>query len=348
MSRIELRYCTPYIRDGLAGVGAINGTPPVAGATTMTIDGVVLNTLDTDEVPLGARFTVVGEGGENEIQTITLDAGVTDGTFTLTFGAQTTTALAHDITTAGMAIALKALTSLEDADVAVTGVPGAWIVTFIGGKATTDVGPITGDGASLTGTVKTVTVTETNKGVVAATATVHTVTSCTPTSGTTTDIVFTPALGVGVYLDSAVITFQGRKLEIKVGEGDVKYTTAKQYHYDKDRGLLDTVRQGDDVEMEVSLNFTWQYTRSGTNQAISPEEAFTQTGAAAGWVSTGEDCEPYAVDFVVEYVPPFGSSNVETYVFPMFRGEKYDHAFKDSNVALNGKCNATEPTITRG
>ena len=245
MSRIELRYCTPYICDGLAGSMKVNepGTAPVKGAVSFAINTIALNTVDTDKVPVGARFTIAGES-----------------------------------------------------------------------TATT----------------------------------VHTVTACTPSTGATESITFTPALGDGTYSKTATVTVLCQKLEIKVGEGDMKYSTAKQYHYDKDRGLLDTVRQGDDVEMDVSFNFTWQYTRSGSGQAISPEEAFTQTGNASEWVSTGEVCEPYAVDFVVEYVPPCGSSNEETYLFPAFRGEKYDHAFKDSNVALSGKCNATEPTVTRG
>ena len=50
----------------------------------------------------------------------------------------------------------------------------------------------------------------------------------------------------------------------------------------------------------------------------------------------------------MDYIPPCATTNEETYVFPLFRAEKRDHDFKAANVAVNGKCNVTEPVITRG
>ena len=61
-------------------------------------------------------------------------------------------------------------------------------------------------------------------------------------------------------------------LEIKIGDGDLKYSENSQYHYDLDRGLLDVVRDGDDVPMDVNLNFTWVYTKSGTGQCLTVEQ----------------------------------------------------------------------------
>ena len=52
---------------------------------------------------------ITGVCGKNEKQTVTLDSGVSDGTFTLTFGTQTTGNLAHDISAADMQIALRLL-----------------------------------------------------------------------------------------------------------------------------------------------------------------------------------------------------------------------------------------------
>ena len=247
MARIDLRNCTIYVKDGLGGTAAINEptTPPAASDATFDIDTIVLNTSDTDLVPIGARFTVAGE---------------------------------------------------------------------------------------------------------TAATTVHTVTARTPTSaGPTTNIVFTPALGPGTYADSGAITFQSQQIEIKIGEGDLKYTEADQFKYDLDRGELDTVRRGDDVPMEVTTNFTFDQVKSGTSEVITPIEAIKGTGAAAEWVSSSSDlCEPYAVDLVVEDVRPCGSASSAKYLFPDFRSEKRDYDLKNASIGVSGKCNALEPIITRG
>ena len=80
---------------------------------------------------------------------------------------------------------------------------------------------------------------------------------------------------------------------------------------------LDTVREGDDVPMEVSMNFTFDQVKSGTGEAITPIEAIKGIGAASEWVSSSADlCEPYAVDVVVEDVRPCGSAQSDTYTVP--------------------------------
>ncbi len=245
MGRIELRYSTPYLRDGLAGTAKADGTTqPASGDTTLTLADVALNTKVPTQVPIGARFTIAGE----------------------------------------------------------------------------------------------------------TTPQTHVVTARTPTDGgPTTQVTFTPALGAGTYAEAAAVTFKPQLLEIKIGDGDLKYSENKQYHYDLNRGLLDVVRDGDDVPLDVNLNFTWEYTKSGTNQPASPVEAIKGIGAAAEWVSSDTDpCQPYAVDVIVDYIPPCAPENEETYVFPLFRAEKKDHDFKTANVAISGKCNVTEPVITRG
>ena len=62
MARIQLRDTTIYLEDGLSGTAEVNNGGTLAdGASTCTIDLVVLNTTDTDLVPVGARFTVANE-----------------------------------------------------------------------------------------------------------------------------------------------------------------------------------------------------------------------------------------------------------------------------------------------
>ncbi len=179
--------------------------------------------------------------------------------------------------------------------------------------------------------------------------TVHTVTARTP-AGTspTTNIVFTPALGAGTYADGATVTFQSQRIEIKMGDGDAKWSEADEYKYDKDRGHLDTVRKGDDVPLELSLSGVFEHIKSKAGEPITPIEALKGIDAASEWVSTSvASCEPYSVDIVIEHNPPCGPAGQTTYVFPDFRSEKRDFNIKDASVAFSGKCNAVEPIITR-
>jgi hypothetical protein len=249
MGRIELRYCTPYLRDGLSGT-AKSTVAPVAGVSTLTLDTVLLNTMVPTKVPVGARFTVAEE-------------------------------------------------------------------TAVGG-----VQPM------------------------------HTVTARTldSTGLITQSITFTPAMGAGAtYTVEAPLTFKPQLLYVKIGDGDLKYSENDQYHYDLDRDQLDVVRQGADVPLDVSLNFTWVYTAAGTLDPPSPIEAIKGIGAADEWVSSDPDgCQPYSVDLIVDYNPPCATTKEETYYFNLFRAEKRDHDFKTANVSVNGKCNIKAPTITRG
>ncbi|MCA9069147.1 MAG: hypothetical protein KDA84_09505 [Planctomycetaceae bacterium] len=92
MARIDLRDATIYLKDGLSGTAAINDSgPPMEDDTTLTIDTIVLNTDDTDLVPIGARFTVSGETDTTQVHTVTArtptDSGpTTDITFTPALG----------------------------------------------------------------------------------------------------------------------------------------------------------------------------------------------------------------------------------------------------------------------
>ena len=243
MARIELRDAVIKIKDGLAGTAAINDSSIVSpGDTTLTINTVVLNTTDTDLVPVGARFTIAGE----------------------------------------------------------TGSP------------------------------------------------VHTVTARTPTSTSpTTDITFTPALAAGVAT-LAVITFASQEVEIKVGDGDVTYTENNEYTYDLDRGDLDTVREGDQVPMDVSFDLIYEHITTGTSESISPMDALKKKGAASEWVSAATDkCEPYAVDIEVTHSPPCGTAQTETTTFPDFRSESREVSFSDSKISIKGRCNTVEPIVAR-
>lgn len=177
---------------------------------------------------------------------------------------------------------------------------------------------------------------------------IHTVTARTPDPGSTTNIVFTPALGAGTYVDGGVVTFLNQQIEIKIGDGNLTYTEQNEYNYDLDRGALDTVRAGDQVPMEVSLNFIYEWITTGTGESITPMDAIKQKGGADEWVTSSSDpCEPYSVDISVLYTPYCSAAETETTLFPEFRSENREVDFGEANISVTGRCNAVEPTVTR-
>jgi hypothetical protein len=244
MARIELRDATIRIKDGLSGTGLINEptTAPAETDTQFDIDTVVLNSTVTDQVPVGARFTVTGE---------------------------------------------------------TVSVP-------------------------------------------------HTVTARTPTSGTTTNIAFTPALGAGTYLNNDTVTFLAQQIEVKVGDGNLTWTINKEYEYLLDRGNLDTVREGDQQPLDVTLDSVYEQITTGTNETISPYDAMNGVGGASEWVSSSADaCEPYAVDVEVEHSQPCGTAQDEITVLPDFRYDTLEVDIDAATISFTGRCNAVAPTVTR-
>ncbi len=350
MARIDLRNCTVYLRDGLAGTAA------------------------------SAKKT-------NEKQTITV-TDASGGTFTVEYDSVVSGDLPYNLTPAQLQSALEGLTTIGENNVSVTGTAGvSYVVEFIGALGETSLELMVIDDTLVTGGGGVeVTIAETldggtgtapaqgNSSLSLASVSLngidgdlvpvgcrftiagetdsdaeHTVTARTPTSTSpTTSITFSPALGAGTYSTGAVLTFLANQVEITIGDGDLKYTEADQYKYDLDRGELDTVRKGDDQPMEITTNFTYDQVKSSSGEAITPIEALKGTGAASEWVTSSSDlCEPYAVDLVVEDVRPCGGSASATYTFPDFRSEKRDYDIKNATIAVSGKCNALEPTIVR-
>ncbi len=340
MARIDLRNCLIYLKDGFSGSAAVNQTSPAPanGDTTLVIDTVAGLTGAGTRIPAGAGFSVVGSSrtrygvtavNDNEVQTITISAS--EGTWNAIFGGQTSANIAYDAAASAVETALEDMSTIGTGNVSVSGNPGGpYTVEFIGTLAATNVATMTTDATALAGGTAVV-------------AVVH-------PGATTWKLTFTPALATadGVPANDAVITLLPQQIEIKIGDGDFKYTEADQFKYDLDRGLLDTVRTGDDQPMEITMNFTFEHVKSSSGEPVTPIEALKGAGAAAGWFSSSADqCEPYAVDVLVVNAPPCGAVGSATYLFPDFRSEKRDFDIKNAMIAVSGKCNAVEPIITR-
>lgn len=99
-----------------------------------------------------AVFDVVTFGSDK--QTLTITGTPTGGTFTLTFGADTTAGIAYNATASAVQTALEALATIDPGDVTVTGgpLPGTPVViTFTGQYAGQAVTLLTADDTNLTG-----------------------------------------------------------------------------------------------------------------------------------------------------------------------------------------------------
>jgi hypothetical protein len=317
--------------DGLSGTAVVASTEvPTLGDTELDLTSVSLNTDDVDLVPVGARFYF--DSAPTVVYTVTARTPASSSpTTNITF----TPALPASFL-AGTA-AVKSTETPEEGN--------------------TDLD------------IETVALNTTDTGLVpigarfsfAVTPTVfYTVTERTPAStGPTTNIVFTPALPASPPAASEVITFkpsvaemgvtfQAQKLEIKIGEGNASWTEAKDYSYDLDRGNLDTVRELDQQPCEVSLDFMYEYVKTGTGEDIAPVDAIKGIGGAVEWVNAATDpCTPYAVDMLIEQVAQCGSTEDTHYLFPEFRYDSLDFNISDATISVSGRINSTEPTITR-
>ena len=331
MARIELRYCHIYLMDGLAGTAVVASTEvPTIGDTNLDVTSVSLNTDDTDLVPIGARFYF--DSAPTVIYVVT---GRTPSSSSPTTNIVFTPALPASFLAGTAAVKSTETPTQGDTDLD--------IETVVLNTTDTDLVPV---GARFS---------------FAATPTVfYTVTARTPASTSpTTNIVFTPALPASppaaeeviTFVPSVAemgITFQPQKLEIKVGEGNASWTESKDYSYDLDRGNLDTVRELDQQPCEVSLDFMYEYVKTGTGEDIAPIDALKGIGGASEWVNAAADpCTPYAVDLQIEQLAQCGSTEDALYLFPEFRYDSLDFNISDATISVAGRINSVEPTITR-
>lgn len=139
-------------------------------------------------------------------------------------------------------------------------------------------------------------------------------------------------------------------IAVKIGEGNLSYSEKRNIEHVKRRGLLTTVREGDEEQLELELAFVWEYITSvGSSDPPTVEDALKRKGPAAAWASTSPDPKaPYCVNLQVDYQPPcIGEAAWETIVFPEFHYSDLHHSLKDATVDLKGTCNRVMASPTR-
>ena len=340
----ELRDMTLYFQDGFSGTSAIDDSAIAASDTTLGVDTHALFD-DRTTVPIGARFTTAGiatvrtvtAAQSSAVYTLDLTgATVGGGTFTVTVDGQTTSALAYDLADTALITALEGLSSVGAGNVTASEATDVYTITFQGDLANTAV-TLTVDGASLTNPDTEVL------------TTVH-------AGDTTYEVTFTPAIASGsVPADDAVITWYPRRLEFEVETGDFEWTEGANPVIRKPRGVIAGLRQGEDVEMEVTTSFSFSWMRAestateGSVDDKTPYEVLHQEGFASDWnpSSHGSPCEPFTIDIVIEDRPSCGSEQAEVFVFPQFAFTEIAPTVSGGVVNLSGICVAKKPIITR-
>ncbi len=178
--------------------------------------------------------------------------------------------------------------------------------------------------------------------------TTYTVTGRTLNGTDTDNLEFSPAWGAETPAAADVITFIPQQIEVKIGEGNVTWSESKEYEYLLDRGDLDTVKEGDEQPLEVSMEFVYEHITTGTGEDITPVDAVKRTGEATEWVSSSSDlCEPYAVDIIIRHCVPCGTDEDELITFPDYRYESLEFDLGEATIATSGRCNVSEATAAR-
>lgn len=137
-------------------------------------------------------------------------------------------------------------------------------------------------------------------------------------------------------------------ITIRTGEGTCSYSEKKNRVYKKDRGRLYKVMNGDEEPVDVSIDAIWEYLKSDTGIPPSIEDVLKNRGEASAWVNTDSDlCSPYAVDLQITFTPPCITEKLEIILLSDFRYESLNHNTKDATLAVTGKCNVTDASITR-
>ena len=166
------------------------------------------------------------------------------------------------------------------------------------------------------------------------------------------------SVGLLVDIKRATITIKDgtgtpNEIAIKIGEGNLTYTENRTIEYILDRGLIDEVREGDQVPVDVSFEFNWDYITGSPASGGLPtiEDALKKVGNASTWISTdAEICAPYAVDIEVLYEPFCGVSagiENERITISDFRWESLDHDLRAATISVSGRANVTTVTAVR-
>lgn len=357
---IDLKDATVKLLDGFSN---LLSTPTVDGvnAPGATVITIAAGSMETT-VPVGSHMTIAGDVtkyvvtaaaletvGVDEVQSAAIIASIS-GTFT--FGI--TLPGNSEVLTGGIDFDADSTAIQTAVDAALAGLVVAG-VTYTAGDVTVAGGPI--NTTPVTFTFDGVSVNKRNIAPITTTdidlddnlPPVMSTTTPGEAIGATDSVAISPVL-VSATLGAEAITFLPIELEIKLGEGNFTYDETREVEFIRDRGLIDTYREGDEQPMDVAFDFTWEFITAIVGSGTpTVEEALKQTGEASNWVSsnTSDPCASYVVDVEITNAPNCGGILAEVIRLPQFFYTSLAHDSDAASVSVTGQCNATQAVITR-
>jgi len=150
-------YNCQFLVTSLPSVAFVDETTNTTDLTTFTISNALHRYYDLS-VP-----TVI-QVAHDEIQSVAITGTPTGGTFTLSFGGNTTTALAYNAAASVIQAALQLLASIGSGNALVTGVFPNWTVQFTGLRGMINQINLTATSSLTGGSSPAITITETQAG----------------------------------------------------------------------------------------------------------------------------------------------------------------------------------------
>lgn len=137
-----------------------------------------------------------------------------------------------------------------------------------------------------------------------------------------------------------------KKLEFEIGEGNFTYSEKREREIKLSRGRLARVKDADEQPMDVNFDLVWETltAHSGGNDVI-PTDALKRKRSAADWVSTGGECQPFAVDVILDKRPDCATLTKpnEMLIFTEFRYNSIDGDLSSAQLSVPGTSFALEP-----
>lgn len=146
------------------------------------------------------------------------------------------------------------------------------------------------------------------------------------------------------------------QMSLKIGAGNLTWSEKKQYDFILDRGLLDKVRYGDQLPVEVSIDAQYEYVMQPASNTLGPggsvlysvEDFVKKINSGSALVTAGADaCEPYAVKVRITQDQGCAGVPTEIVLIPEFRYEKATHDVRAGTIQLTGKAKVVKATVTR-
>ena len=350
---IQLRYANFRIRDGFLNLGTLNPTvvTPPSVAPTINPTGDASSGGNLQAGTYYAKYTWVNSsGGETTASPESLQFTVVAGDIPqITIASLPGSASSANvyITPTNGAVGTEELYATGVAPTTYN-MQNPFVLGGVAPPTLNSTGSYAAGVSSLAISGLTVALTNGLQFTIGGDPTTYKILTHTETLGVTTSVTMSPGLLQLAY-SGAQVTFGPHILLIKIGEGNLTYSDKRPIVYVRNRGILDTVRLGEDDPVDVKFEFTWEFITSVSGSGLpTVEDALKKIGEASAWVTTSTDpCEPYCVDIEVEYIPPCASVDREIISFTTFRYEDLAHDIKNSQISVTGKANIIQPTVTR-